>query len=115
MSKTHRIPDPGLLGTLIWLFNIIGLVLEWLMQGIRPVVFGGVPRRSFFHSGSIDFRNLSLVQQLVADGKLKGVVDSVWDMEDAVKVSSDPTYEFHVPQPALYVTWRSFSDDTYTN
>lgn len=50
-------------------------------------MLGGVPRRSFFHSGNINFRNLSLVRDLVEDETLKGVVDSVWDMEDVLEVS----------------------------
>lgn len=86
MSRSHRVPESGLLGTVIWFYSIISLILEWSLHGIRPVVLGGVPRRSFFHSGSIDFRDLSLVRQLVASDELKGVVDSVWDMDDVVKV-----------------------------
>lgn len=58
------------------------------MNSIWPVLLGGVPRRGRFHSGKIDERTLKLVGQLVESGSLKGVTDSVWPMEDALKVCS---------------------------
>lgn len=87
MSKTHASPNPSIFSALLWIFGLISLVLTWQLYSIRPVLLGGVPRRCFFFSGQPNTRNLNLVQQLVEDGKLKGVVDSVWSMEDVIKVS----------------------------
>lgn len=87
MSRTHASPDTSIFGALTWIYGLVSLVLTWQLYSIWPVFLGGVPRRSFFYSGQPNARNLSLVQKLVEDGKLKGSVDSVWGMEDVVKVS----------------------------
>lgn len=88
MSRTHSKPGSGPLGALLWILGLITLVLTWQLDSVRPVVLGGVPRRSFFFSEQPNARNLGLVRQLVEDGTLKGVVDSVWDMEKVIEVSS---------------------------
>lgn len=87
MSRTHANPNLGIFGVLGWFVRLVSLVLMWNLYSIWPVMLGGVPRRSFFFSGQPNARNLSIVRQLVEDGILRGVVDSVWDMEDVLKVS----------------------------
>lgn len=98
MTRTHASPNISIFGALTWIFGIITLVLTWRIYSVRPVFLGGVPRRCFFFSGQPDARNLSLVRQLVEDGKIRGTVDSVWDMEDVIKVS----LHRKVPSPVLH-------------
>lgn len=86
MSITHASLTPGALGLLSFVANVVRQVASWQMSMIWPVVLGGVPRKCFFHSGSPNARNLELVRQLVEEGKMKGVVDSMWSMEDGLKV-----------------------------
>ena len=66
------------------------LAVSWLVwiaiNRIWPVALGGVPRRGLFHSGKIDTRTMRIVEHLVQEGEVKGVVDSVWKMDDALKV-----------------------------
>jgi len=65
------------------------MVITWQVVTIMwPVMLGGVPRRSLFHSGSPSKRNLEVVRALAKSGELRGVVDSVWGFDDAVKVCS---------------------------
>lgn len=83
-SKIENINVAALLfmyQVLSWLFYI------WL-NSIWPVSLGGVPRRGAFHSGKINERTLRLLGQLVEDETIKGVTDSIWSMEDALKVST---------------------------
>jgi NADPH:quinone reductase-like Zn-dependent oxidoreductase len=70
---------PSLAGLLLW---------GWRQFSNRfwPAVLGGVPRPYRFHSATPDIKTLNRVRQLVAEGKLKQVVDSIWEMEDVPKV-----------------------------
>lgn len=88
MSRTHATLGTSIFGAIAWMFGLISLVLTWQFYSIWPVFLGGVPRRCFFYSGQPNARNLQIVGGLVEDGKLKGRVDSVWDMEDVLKVNS---------------------------
>ena len=57
-----------------------------LKNRLWPSVLGGVPRE---YANVTVIANLELVEklrQLVEEGKIKVVVDSCWDMEDALKV-----------------------------
>lgn len=96
MSATHTGVPPGVIGSLAFVARIITQVLGWQMAAILPVALGGVPRKSFFHSGTPTARNLEIARQLVEEGKMRGVVDSVWGMDDAMKVR--PTHKVSEPR-----------------
>ncbi|KDQ33589.1 hypothetical protein PLEOSDRAFT_1099549 [Pleurotus ostreatus PC15] len=51
----------------------------------RPVWLGGVNRKYKLAAVMVDKADLNALSQLIAEGKLKGVVDSVYPMEDALK------------------------------
>ena len=48
-----------------------------------------------FYSANIDQESLQKVASLVEAGQLKGLVDSEWAMEDAVKVGPVLSVVFH--------------------
>ncbi|OJJ50755.1 hypothetical protein ASPZODRAFT_137897 [Penicilliopsis zonata CBS 506.65] len=50
-----------------------------------PVWLGGIPRWYMFYSATPDVPTLNRVRQMVEEGHLKQVVDSVWEMEDVKK------------------------------
>lgn len=52
-----------------------------------PTWLGGVPRRYVFHSTQPEAERRDRVLQLVKDRKLKPIIDKIYDMEDAIKVS----------------------------
>ena len=84
MKHSHAVPDGSAVGAAMWFSAFVRLPLSWILHMIRPVVLGGIPRRCFFHSGQPTVTNLELVRQLAAGGIFKIIVDSVWDMEDAL-------------------------------
>ncbi|KIX01214.1 uncharacterized protein Z518_08939 [Rhinocladiella mackenziei CBS 650.93] len=65
-------------------------VVFWLLSiriaSRRPVILGGVPRKCLLHQGKIDRENLLKAAALIEEGKLKPVIDSVYEMEDVLKV-----------------------------
>lgn len=85
MKHTHANPGSSIFGALSWVYATATQVLSWAASSKWPVILGGVPRRSFFHSGKPNPRNLELTRQLVENQILKGVVDSNWPMKDALK------------------------------
>lgn len=85
MRNTHANPGSSVFGALSWVCSTATQVLSWALHSKWPVVLGGVPRRSFFHSGKPNPRNLELTRQLIEGQVLKGIVDSIWPMEDALK------------------------------
>jgi len=89
MSATHAQITPGILGSLAFVAKVLRQVSSWGLNMIWPVALGGVPRKCFFLSGSPTARNLELVRGLVERGVITGVVDSVWGMEDGLKVSDN--------------------------
>lgn len=72
---------PTLAGFLTWAW-------KQLSNRFWPTFLGGVPRPYIFHSATPDVKTLNRVKQLVAEGKLRQVVDSIWEMEDVPKVRS---------------------------
>jgi hypothetical protein len=66
--------------------SIISFVLSFQLKARWPLRLGGTPRKGVFYSANIDQESLQKVADLVEAGKLKGLVDSEWAMEDAVKV-----------------------------
>ncbi|KAL1968722.1 hypothetical protein VTN77DRAFT_1548 [Rasamsonia byssochlamydoides] len=69
---------PTLAGFLSWTWTQM-LNMFW------PSFLGGVPRPYCFHSTTPDVNTLNRVKKLVAEGKLRQVVDSIWEMEDVLK------------------------------
>jgi NADPH:quinone reductase-like Zn-dependent oxidoreductase len=53
---------------------------------LLPTWLGGVPRRYVTVTGFVNQEGLEKLRALVEEGKLRVVIDSVWDMEDALKV-----------------------------
>lgn len=72
---------PTLAGLLAWAWTQIS-------NRFWPTFLGGVPRPYIFHSATPDVQTLNRVKQLVAEGKLRQVVDSIWEMEDVPRVST---------------------------
>ncbi|KAK5942963.1 zinc ion binding [Knufia obscura] len=85
MSATHADVPAGLFGFLVFLAGFLGHLAGWGFNMVWPVVLGSVPRKCFFHSGFPNGRDMELTRQLVAEGKVRGSVDSVWRMDDGVK------------------------------
>eukprot|EP01112_Ceratiomyxa_fruticulosa_P021248 TRINITY_DN740_c0_g1_i2.p1 TRINITY_DN740_c0_g1~~TRINITY_DN740_c0_g1_i2.p1 ORF type:complete len:387 (-),score=79.07 TRINITY_DN740_c0_g1_i2:110-1270(-) len=59
-------------------------VVEFLGEMLLPTFLGGVPRTHIFASTHITKKRLLAVQQLVEEGSIKAVVDSVFQFEDAL-------------------------------
>ena len=70
-------------------FSIARFAFSAWWQGTMPVILGGSPRRCLFHSGNLTKKALESVADMVENQKLKGLVDSVWEMESAVKASNE--------------------------
>ena len=66
------------------------LYMAWSMTSnyLWPRLLWGTPREYIFFGAKPDGVTLERLRQYVDEGKLKGVTDSVWDMEDALKVRS---------------------------
>ncbi|EXJ91887.1 hypothetical protein A1O3_00437 [Capronia epimyces CBS 606.96] len=64
-------------------------VLAWALSiriaSRRPVILGGVPRKCLLHQGQINLESLGKAAGLIAEGKLKPVIDSVYEMEDVLQ------------------------------
>lgn len=71
MSTTHKAPGSGVMGAISWVLHAAGLVLGCQLQSMCPIILGGTPRRSFFHSSNPNARNISLVRKQMEDGSLK--------------------------------------------
>ena len=72
--------------------NVLGVV-RWVL-GIRiaqwrPLILGGVPRKSLLHTGQIGRAGLEKLVALLEEGGMKPVVDSVIEMEEVLKVRPD--------------------------
>ncbi len=51
-----------------------------------PTWLGGVPRRCVCVTGFVNLDELEKLKKMVEEKKLKVVIDSVWEMDDALKV-----------------------------
>ncbi len=51
-----------------------------------PRILGGTPRTLMFHSGQVTQVSMQKLPELIRTGQLRGLVDSEWAMEDAIKV-----------------------------
>ncbi|KIW74038.1 hypothetical protein PV04_02106 [Phialophora macrospora] len=76
MDITHG--GGGFLSILSFLV-ISHLRMYWL------ATLGGTPRTLMFHSGHITQASMRKLPELVQNGQLRGLVDSEWAMEDAIK------------------------------
>ena len=65
-------------------------ILTWMIQakleGFRPVMLGGVPRRYRMHNAFPAQDNMRRTAKLAEEGNLKVLVDEVFKMEDGLKV-----------------------------
>lgn len=61
------------------------------LERFRPVILGGIPRDFRMYNAIPNKKDLEGVVKLAVDGKIKGLVDSVWSMGDALKVSNSLT------------------------
>ena len=69
------------------LSNMFEIAYYMMLKNVLlPVWLGGVPRKYVRVTGVITAARLQELGDLVEDGKLKVVVDSVWDMVDVQKV-----------------------------
>lgn len=50
------------------------------------MILGGVPRRHRMHNAFINQASLRRVAKMAEEGKMKVLTDSVWAMEEAIKV-----------------------------
>jgi len=69
----------------IW--RLLSWVLRSQINRYRPVLLGGTPRPCRLYSTKPDKKSLERVIELVQKGEVKGVVDSVWKMDQGLKVS----------------------------
>ncbi len=68
------------------LLGILSFLVVLYLRMHRPVVLGGTRRTLLFHSGNVNQDSMQHLPDLVKNGHLRGVVDSEWAMEDALKV-----------------------------
>lgn len=85
MSATHADSGEGILDAMRWIVRLISTALARQMDSYWPTQLGGVPRQCFFQSATPTATNLELLRELIAEGHVKATVDSVWEMDDALK------------------------------
>lgn len=68
------------------LLSVIGFFWCQLFNAYWPAFLGGTPRWFRMLSGSPDFVTLSKVKEMAERGSLKSVIDSIWEMQDAIMV-----------------------------
>lgn len=66
--------------------SVLGWILSCRVASKRPVMLGGVPRQCLLHQGQINKQSLQKAAALLGEGKVKPVIDSVYEMEDVLKV-----------------------------
>ena len=69
------------------ILNFLSFLIILCLRMYWPVFLGGVPRKLMFYSADIDSDSLRKLSDLVESGRLRGVVDSEWEMEDLVQAS----------------------------
>lgn len=70
------------------LSSILGFMWAQLVNILWPQYLGGTPRWYKMVSGTPNQSSLSAVKKLAEDGTWSPVIDSEWEMEDALKVCS---------------------------
>jgi len=80
-------------------FGMLRFVFGRVLQSFWPAFLGGVPRKNFMYSGNVNHETMQKLAGLVEMGHVKGLVDSEWAMEDAIKASGFCLY--HVRRKVL--------------
>jgi hypothetical protein len=83
MDVTHG--GGGFLSVLSFLV-VSHLRMHW------PRILGGTPRTLVFHSGNVTQVSMQKLPELIRTGQLRGLIDSEWAMEDAIKVRLLPQH-----------------------
>jgi NADPH:quinone reductase-like Zn-dependent oxidoreductase len=65
--------------------GILTTVKNWLLNTWLPTWLGGVPRRYMMFSTPPTKDAATYIARLVEEGKVRILIDSVWDMEDLVQ------------------------------
>ena len=79
MGNMTGIGNPSWASILLWVF--------WQkIERFRPVMLGGIPRRHRMHNAFKSQANSRRVVKIAEEGQLRVLVDSVFKMEDAIKV-----------------------------
>lgn len=68
------------------LLSILSFLITLQLRMHWPTFLGGVPRKLLFHSGEVVQDSMKKLPGLIENGQLLGLVDSEWEMEDAIKV-----------------------------
>lgn len=61
-------------------------LLRWAKNSNLPTILGGVPRKYIMFSASLSGENAEVLARLADEGKLRVIIDSVFALEDALKV-----------------------------
>lgn len=72
------------------ILSILYFLLSFNVRASWPVSLGGIPRRGIFHSGNVVQSSMQKLPALIEAGHIRGLVDSEWAMEDAIKVCYCP-------------------------
>ena len=67
--------------------HLLGMVWSLAQNFLWPKILGGTPRVYGFVSAESNSKQLAKLKRLVEEGKLRIPIDSLWDMEDGLKVS----------------------------
>lgn len=65
----------------------LGSIWRWAKNANLPAVAGGVPRKYIMFSAPLSGEGAKTLAGLVEEGKLNIVVDSIFSLEDALRVS----------------------------
>lgn len=65
--------------------GIWNTALNWFTNTWCPTWLGGVPRRYVMFSASLSKDTATYMARLVDEGKVRILIDTVWDMEDLVE------------------------------
>ena len=68
-------------------FGLLSWLIPAKLERYRPVFLCGVPRKQRMMNGVPLNGTVQRATQLAEEGRLKVMLDSVWDMEDAKKVN----------------------------
>lgn len=81
-SPRYLLPS-GVFINIGYLHGIWALLKTYLSGTLRPIWFGGTPRRYIFFSTPPDRDAAVTMAQMINTGAIRVLVDSVWGMEDA--------------------------------
>ena len=67
--------------------SLVGVLVQLLRNTSLPRLLGGTPRRYIPLAVFANTEQMAKLRDLYGQGKLRVVIDSTWDMKDALKVS----------------------------